>query len=455
MQRKAMAYLKEWKTRSSRKPLIIRGARQVGKSYLVRQFAKEEFSNFLEINFEIDRDIIPYFDKPHPDQILSLLSVHYNCRIDKGKTLLFLDEIQAAPQILSKLRYFLEKTPEMHIIAAGSLLDFALEDHEFSMPVGRIEYLHLGPMSFEEFLLALGNTEIVGFLGTTDAESEFPEPLHKKLTELIKTYFIIGGMPESVAAYSSTGSFQESDRVQATILATYADDFNKYSKKTDIRRLHLLMRGIPRLVGKKFKYSHISPEVKAKDLSVALHLLSLARICYPVYHTSCEGIPLGATIDEKKFKLLFIDIGLMCSACGLTILDLERASDLTMVNAGSLSEQYIGQHLLYRQEPYREPELNYWMREESTSGAEIDFVISRGTDIIPIVVKSGTTGTLKSMNQFMYEKGYGLGLRFNMDVPSICTAKGSLPAGSVYHYQLLSLPMYLVEQAGRIMGTIL
>jgi len=452
MYRQAEEYLKEWKTRPARKPLVIRGARQVGKSYLVRQFARSEFRNLLEINLETDRNILPYFEKQNVSETLSLLSLQYGQPVTPGDTLLFLDEIQAAPHLLAKLRYVHEQVPGLHVIAAGSLLEFALKKHEYSMPVGRIEYLHLGPMTFDEFLMALGHRDLAGFIGTAGPSTEVPLPLHDKLNGLVRLYMAVGGMPESVAAYAATGSYRDTDRILASILATYADDFNKYAGSIDLRRLHLLFDAIPRLVGATFKYTQVSRDERSRDLAAALRMLALARVCHQVFHSDCNGVPLGATTDERKFKLLCIDVGLMCSACGLTMLDIERIEDLTLANAGSVSEQFIGQHLLYRDEPYREPQLHYWVRQKSTSNAEVDFVISRGTAIIPVEVKSGTTGTLKSLHQFMHEKKGAVAVRCNMDIPAAGTISGRLTTGEAYQYRLVSLPLYLAGHVTRILG---
>ncbi|MBN1576638.1 MAG: AAA family ATPase [Chitinispirillaceae bacterium] len=450
MDRNAIRYLKTWKTRQSRKPLIIRGARQVGKSYLVRQFAEQEFKNLVEVNLEYNKDLLPYFEKQDPREIVRLLSLHFNCPIVEGETLLFFDEVQAAPDILSRLRYFYELMPGIHVVAAGSLLDFILEEHTFSMPVGRIEFYHLGPLTFMEFLRASGDESAAGFLETYSIGQEFPGPLHKKLNDLFRQYLVVGGMPESILTFIESGSYLETDRVKQSILSTYPDDFSKYGQRVNHSLLETVFKALPQLPGTMVKYTRISREFRPGAIARALHLLALARVCSPVYHSTCEGIPLAAKVNKKKMKVLYLDVGLLTSACGLSMLSMEKAPDVLLVNNGSVAEQFIGQHLLYRQLPYREPELHFWSREKPSSNAEIDFAIAVDNTIAGIEVKSGTTGSLKSLNQFMVERKYPVAVRFNLGPPSLCNAAGRMPAGDPYDYTLVSLPCYLVEQTDRL-----
>jgi len=212
MYRSVIKYLKDWKTRNDRKPLVIRGARQVGKTFMVREFAGE-FKNYVEINLETESAIVQYFKSNDPKEIIQLLSLHYNTVIVPGQTLLFFDEIQTAPELFAKLRYFYELLPDLHVIAAGSLLEFILENHEFSMPVGRIEYLHLGPMKFNEFLLSIGEEKLLDFIGNFSLGETMPLPIHQKLVALYKTFIVVGGMPQSIKAFLDNKSFIDSDRI--------------------------------------------------------------------------------------------------------------------------------------------------------------------------------------------------------------------------------------------------
>ena len=449
MYRSALDYLIKWKMRARRKPLIIRGARQVGKSYLVTMFAEHHFSDFIEINFEKDQGIISLFSGT-PEKTIKLLELKYNKTIDIENTLLFLDEIQAAPEVFAKLRYFYEDLPGLHIIAAGSLLEFILEDHSFSMPVGRIEYLHLGPMSFEEFLAANGNTLLLDFIQRYSVSEDVPDSVHSDLISLFKTYLIIGGMPEAILAFVETKSFHESEIVKASILGTYEDDFNKYSSRINHTQLLNVFNKLPRMVGEKFKYVNIDRNERAQRIAKALHMLEMATITYRVKHSSCDGVPLGSQANDKKFKILFLDVGLMARACGMSMLDIENSDDLMMVNSGRLCEQFVGQHLLYSDKYYQKPDLFYWVREAKSSSAEVDYIISSGSNIIPVEVKAGKTGRLKSLHQFIKEKGVDSAVRINLAKPSVFLNSNKLPGGQSVEYRLLSIPFYLIGQTRRM-----
>lgn len=450
MFRSALEYLRDWTTRASRKPLVIRGARQVGKSHLVRMLAEDAFENLLEINLEVEPDAATLFASKDPRAILELLEARYAVPVVPGSTLLFLDEVQAVPELLACLRYFYERMPALHVVAAGSLLDFALRDHTFSMPVGRIEYLHLGPMTFEEFLHALDKQQLVAFLADWTIGQDVPEAIHKELSRLLRRFVVVGGMPASVDAYVSSGAGDESEAVKQGILSTYRDDFAKYRKRSDPRRLEKLFSRIPHLVGRKFMYSQVDREDRSRELGAALEMLCLARVAHKVRHSAANGIPLRAEADERRFKVLFVDVGLVCRSSGLSILDLESAENPLLVNSGAVCEQFVGQHLVHSGEPYDEPEAFCWMREKSQSSAEVDYVISFGETIVPVEVKAGKTGTLKSLHVFLREKDRGFALRFNADKPSLLDATTSLADGRNRRFRLLSLPLYMVGQARRL-----
>jgi len=449
MYRLALDYLIKWKMRARRKPLVIRGARQVGKSYLVSMFAKQSFSDFIEINFEKDPGMISLFSGT-PEKIIKLLELKYNKTIAIENTLLFLDEIQAAPEVFAKLRYFYEDLPGLHIIAAGSLLEFILEEHSFSMPVGRIEYLHLGPMTFEEFLAANGKTMLVDFIQNYSVLEDPPDFVHFELLSFFKIYLIIGGMPEAVLAFTETKSFHESEIVKESILGTYEDDFNKYSSRINHMRILNVFKKLPLIVGEKFKYVNIDRNERAQQVEKALHMLEMAKITYRVKHSACNGVPLGSQVNEKKFKVLFLDVGLMAGACGMSMIDIENADDLMMINSGGLCEQFVGQHLLYSDEFFKKPELYYWVREAKSSSAEVDYIISSGLKLIPIEVKAGKTGRLKSLHQFIKEKRVDSAVRINLAKPSVLQDSKKLPGGQSVEYRLLSIPFYLIGQARRL-----
>lgn len=450
MNRHALHYLKDWRHNPRRKPLVMRGARQVGKSCLARMLANQEFENLLEINFEETPEAGGLFSDRSPARIIPRLELLTGIRVEPGRTLLFLDEIQAAPEVLACLRFFHEKMSALHVIAAGSLLEFVLEEHEFSMPVGRIEYLHLGPAVFDEFLAATERQHLADFLNSYEIGTDIPLPVHEKLLAATREFFVVGGMPEAVQTFADTGSLLECDKVKQSILSTYVDDFSKYGRRVNTRRLQRVYRRLPHLVGGKFKHTQVDPGEQAREIGRALHLLCRARIADKVQHSDCNGIPLGAESDPRKFKILFLDVGLMNRALGLSLLDFECAPDVMLVNSGAVCEQFIGQHLWYRGNFFEEPDLYYWSREKRQSAAEIDYVISVGPQIVPIEVKAGKSGRLKSLHMFIKEKGSGFALRFNADRPSLLDTVDVLPSGDRVRYRLLSLPLYLVGQTHRL-----
>ena len=455
MKRFALKYLEEWKDRANRKPLVIRGARQVGKTYLVREFGRANFDNILEINFERHFQSASLFSSNDPHRIIQFMEIQFNEKVLPGKTLLFLDEIQESPEVLASLRFFYEELPELHVIAAGSLLEFVLGDHEFSMPVGRIEYLHLGPMSFEEFLLANEEKSLAGFLHNFDVDEKIPQSIHSNLMRLVRLFLVIGGMPGVISAYLEKNDLATCDMEQHSIIATFRDDFNKYRRRANPALLQMVFNAIPRMVGRKTKYVEIDRKTRAKELSRALELLELARVVYSITHSHCNGIPLGAEVNRKRFKTIFLDIGLMSSLCGLNLLAMENADDVILVNNGAICEQFVGQHLLYSLPFYQEPALYYWTREKSQSSAEVDYVISIDSEIIPVEVKAGSAGRLKSMHRFIEEKKRDYGIRLYSGFPSFQETLTKLPGSSRRPFHLLSIPFYLAGQTRRLMSRVM
>ena len=451
MYRKALHDLIDWKDRPSRKPLIIRGARQVGKTWLVREFAGR-FDNLVEINFDKNPEKAQLFAGRDISRCLQLLQIDCNTEIIPGKTLLFLDEIQAAPELLPLLRYFYEERPDIHVISAGSLLEFLLADHDFSMPVGRVEYLHLGPMDMEEFLLALGQERMVNFFKDYSLNDPIPESIHLSLLNSLKLFWIIGGMPAAVVWYGSSCKLAEAIREHAVILQTYEDDFSKYRKRIYPERLRKVFRRIPALVGGKLKYVRLDPEERSRELADSLHLLEMARVIYRVRHSAGNGVPLGAEAKERDFKPLFLDTGLVSTSLGLSLPGLEMADDLLMVNNGALAEQFIGQHLLYGGPSYNKPQLFYWNREQKSSSAEVDYLITHKDKVVPVEVKAGKTGSLKSLQVFVAEKKSPVALRFNAMPPSCSRQETRVAGKEKVPYMLISLPLYLVGQARRLIA---
>ena len=410
----------------------------------------------MELNFERNPELREAFAATkEPVGILATIQLLTGQSVRPDKTLLFLDEIQAAPEALAALRYFYEEMPQLHVIAAGSLLEFTLAEAQFSMPVGRVEYMYLGPLQFEDFLVAVRESALASWVQRITLADLSGTPtihaVHDKCMELLRQYFVVGGLPEAVATFAANRDFTTVGRVHQSVVATYRDDFGKYSHGALKNRVQIVFDQLPSLVGRKFKYSHVSHEHRAAELSAALQQLCMARVAYKVHHTSANGVPLGAEVDERNFKVLYMDVGLMCSALHLSLLDLRR-EDLSLVNDGAIAEQFIGQHLLYSCAWYETPNLHYWMREAKSAAAEVDYVVSQGQQIVPVEIKAGKTGTLKSLQRFLLEKQRSFGLRFNGDVPSLMQGSTLTADKARVNFDLLSLPLYMVGQARRLVA---
>ena len=444
MYREASVFLKDWKQRTTRKPLIIRGARQTGKTYLVEEFSKE-FETFIKINFEENIEYKDFFITNKVSEILENISLTIGKPILPGKTLLFIDELQACPEAIPTLRYFYENIPGLHIIAAGSLLDHVLADFEYSMPVGRVEFLYLFPMNFKEFIKALGEDILVEFLDNFQLETSISSPVHNKLLKLLRTYYFIGGMPEAIKTYIETSNLLEVERVHESILAAMEIDFSKYRKMSNPDHLRLVLRYTPRGLGKKFKYVNVSSSIKSEALKTAFQKLQLSRIVHRVSATSAAKLPLASYEKENFFKPLFLDIGLSCHLLKIRLLELDN---LMLNNIGDMAEQFVGQQLLTIKPFFIDQKLYYWTREKSDSNAELDYLFEIAYKAVPIEVKAGKTGTLKSLHVFMYENQNRFAIRFNTDLPSLTNVSTSIKmknSTQAVSYKLLSLPLYLVN----------
>lgn len=463
MVRKLDKEIEKWANRSNRHPLVLRGARQVGKTYLVRALAKHRFKNYLELNFEQDETLSSLFASKRPDQICELLSVKFSKRIVDGETLVFLDELQSAKVcVLESLRYFYEQRPSLHVVAAGSLLEFLLDGDErsrkgqdFPMPVGRIEYMYLSPLDFEEFLMALGKDGLVEWLCRYEVGMVVPEAIHGELSELLRRYIVIGGMPAAVSAYVQGGAM-DAEREQQMIISTYHDDFPKYSRRVRPDLLQKTFMALPSMLGRKLIYTHIADGERSKDLSAAFNLLRLARVAAKVQNTPANGIPVGYGADERSFKPLFLDTGLACRVLGLKLTDFLDEGDVLLENRGGICEQFVGQHLMFSGEAYEEPVAYCWIREEPSSTAEVDYVVQCGNALVPIEVKSGASGRMKGLHVFLNEKGRDFAVRFNADMPSyIPDAIAKDSRGHECRYSMLSLPLYMVGQLGRLVRNVM
>ena len=400
MNRDIYAELLRWKDLKNRQPLLVRGARQTGKTFIINELGKNEFKNFILINFERNPEYKEIFKTRIPPEIVERIVLFTGQKVEAGKSLLFIDEIQECPEAIVALRYFFEEMPELHIIGAGSLLEFALKSEDFRMPVGRVQYLYLYPLSFGEFLDATGETALRAYISDFAKLGNLPEGIHEKLTELVRKYYFIGGMPAVVNEYVTTGDIIKCQRIQRSIIDTYTDDFAKYSRISRHDLLKNILNSVPAMVGQKFVYTQIDKNTKSRDIKAALEMLETAGILTRVRQTSGSGLPLSANVHESFFKIIFLDIGLFHAISGIYS-ETIRETDLTAIFKGAVAEQFAGQELVAYMSRYSRAELYYWGRQEKNSTAEVDYLIEKDGKIIPVEIKSGPKGHLKSMHIFI------------------------------------------------------
>lgn len=422
--------LKLWKDAARRKPLIVRGARQVGKTYSIKQFASHEFENYTYIDLERNIDLRRVFEgNLEAKQMLADLEVLLGQRITPGKTLLVIDEIQACPRAITALRYFFEEVPALHVIAAGSLLEFALQ--EISFPVGRVQFLYCYPLTFAEYLDATGHVDAAQTI--LKKPFRLSESIHTFLCDELRRYFFVGGMPESVKAFVETGSMKASFEVQEEIVETFRLDFSKYSPKSDKHCLNGVLTTAAKNVSQQTKYSRLAEGYSNPTIKKAYDLLNLAGVLRKVSSIDPSGLPLGASASSKIFKTVLLDTGLMRYLTGMPT-DVEYSTpDLLSIYRGGIAEQFTGQELSVSQNG----NLYYWSRHAKSSTAEVDFCVTAESAIIPVEVKSGPSGKLKSMHLFL--KTY----------PN--TAKGyvfsTLPYAELPDEKLSFIPLYFTYSA--------
>lgn len=460
LERSSGRSLARWFGKSRRKPLVIRGARQVGKSTLVRQFAARQSLRLREINLErhtMLESAFATFDVPN---LLRELEGLAGGPIRDGD-LLFLDEIQATPSALAALRYLYEERPGLAVVAAGSLLEMLLGEHGFSMPVGRIEYHHLGPLHFSEFLRALGETHLLELIQHWEPGTPLAQTAHQKLETLQREFLLVGGMPEAVSAWVTDRSLEDVSDVHRSIVATYRDDFSKYvSTPSQLRRLQRVFDFVPAALGSKVKYSHIDRDARAREVRAAIELLAQARVIWLVHHSDASGVPVETQTDPNTYKALFLDVGLAAHALGVRWSTLGHRTARQLVNEGGLAEQFVGQHLLFRAGGGESPSLVYWLRQGRTKNAEVDYVVTCGSQVIPVEVKAGSSGSLKSLHQFLARGVKGqvarlLAVRLDANPPSHAALAHKLSDGKEVPYRLLSLPLYMVGEIDRLLDLLL
>ncbi|MBQ3738876.1 MAG: AAA family ATPase [Bacteroidales bacterium] len=443
-------YLSEWATRPIHKPILLRGARQVGKSTAVRHLG-ESFKYYVEINLEKQSNYIDLFKKDlDVTRIVPQMAAMCGTPIVPNETLLFIDEIQESQEAIMALRYFKEDMPNLHVIAAGSLLEFVLDEIP-TFGVGRIHSMYMFPMTFDEFLLANGEQLLLDARGQANIDAPLPTPLHEKLIGLMRTFMLVGGMPESVVKWVQTHDFLQCQEVQDDIITGYEADFPKYKKKVDPQLLIATMKSAATQATKKFVYSRVPGEYKTAEVKKALDLLIKAGVLVPVTHSSGNGLPLGDEADESIRKILLLDTGLMLRLLNMTMGDTSAitaqiltATAADLVNKGPMAEMLAGLELLHYLTPNLHHDLYYWVRQAKNSTAEIDYLLSRDMKVLPFEVKAGVQGGMKSLWDFMREKKLDQAVRCSLENFGKFDYIDAEAEGAVRHVEVY--PLYALSQ---------
>ena len=395
MYRMAMEELQRWKVKKRRKPLVIRGARQVGKTWLMKEFGKTSYRKTVYINFDNNERMKNLFEAGlEVERIMTGIELYVGYKIDPDHTLLIFDEVQEVPKALTSLKYFNEDAPQYHIVCAGSLLGVALHQGT-SFPVGKVEFLDLYPLSYFEFLIAMGKEAYVKLLQKSDFQ--MATSFKADYIDLLKHYYYIGGMPEVVQSFSENRDFNEVREIQKRILAAYEQDFSKHAPNEVVPRIRMLWNSIPAQLtkeNKKFIYGLIKEGARAKEYELAMLWLTDCGLVHKVQRVTAPSLPLKAYEDLKAFKLFLVDIGLLSCMVGLRQEILLDGNDMFKEFKGALTEQYVLQQF----KTMKNVGVYYWTAERAS--AEVDFVIDDGNDVIPIEVKAETNLQAKSLKVY-------------------------------------------------------
>ena len=437
MERKAFTDLLKWKSSPARKPLILRGARQTGKTWLLKEFGKRYYGNTVLIDFEQNRRAQSLFtDSLAPQDIILQIQLMTGQRINPETTLLVFDEVQRSPEALTSLKYFSDDAPSYHVIAAGSLLGITLS-RPASYPVGKVDILDLQTMDFEETLSAQGDSDLSEYLASYDKPSPLPETIFSLLKDKLKTYYITGGMPEVVRDWIENKDLDSTERLLYSILDAYGNDFGKYSAKTDVSKIRLVWDSLPSQLArenKKFLYSAAKPGARAREYERAVEWLRNARIVRKVFRSTAAGLPVAAYDDLSAFKLYMSDIGLLRRHAGLHPSVISEGNMLFTEFKGALTENYV---LLALEKQFNEP--RYW--SENNPPHEVDFIVQWENELVPVEVKAGTNTRSRSLQIYKdkYKDMVKLRVRFSMDNLRL-------------DGDLLNVPLFMADEAKRLIG---
>ena len=445
MKRAALHRLLEWLDEPGRRPLVLRGARQVGKTWLVRELARAAGRELVEINFERDPGLKRLFASNDPRRILGELSLALGRDIAAESSLLFLDEIQAAGEVLASLRWFFEALPILPVVAAGSLLEFTLAEHSFSMPVGRVAFRHIEPMGFSEYLEAHGQDVLLRTLHAWRTSEMLSPVAHERATHWFQRYAMVGGMPAVVAIDVAGEAPRRCRELQRELVATFRADFAKYRGRMDQSVLDTVLRAVAGSLGQKFVYAQSGDGIKQHQSKRALELLASARLCHLVRYSAAHGVPLGAQVKDTFRKAVLLDVGLLHALVGTPADQVfPEVGALPPALRGQIADQLLGQQLRLSDDAVGDgPELYYWQREGGRPG-EIDYLVQRDAQIIPIELKAGAAGAMKSLHQFMFDRSLPRAVRVDTNPPSTVTLSVQTTQQNQVTYRLISVPAYLV-----------
>lgn len=442
--RNVLTFFEQWARKKKHKPLVIRGARQVGKTVAVTLFGEKNFKDLIILNLEKDEDSSMFQRLMPIDDLVQLIQLRTGKKIIPGSTLLFIDEIQNSQVAMAQMRYFFEEMPELHVMAAGSLLEVKIKKEGFSFPVGRVEYCYMYPVTLYEFLEAVGDTVTLDYIKNADLNSSVPGEIHEVLLKKYYEYLIVGGMPEVVAEYVESRSFIDLDPIYESILTGFRDDVYKYVSEAKAPYLQHVVEQAPKYAGKAIKYENFGGTgFRSREMSDAFDVIEKAMLVKRIYSSTSTAIPILEN-KKKSPKIVFLDTGLVNYVLGVRE-DLFTAKDLNSIFQGQIAKQAIGQTLQAFSQA-KQYNFAYWFRDSKNSLAEIDFLIPGKSMLIPVEVKSGKTGHLKSLHLFMNQCGGSMAIRihsgnvFHQDIQR--------PDGS--SFKLVSLPFYLLPRLEEI-----
>lgn len=431
MKRDIFDDLVKWKASTRRKPLILTGVRQCGKTYILKEFGAKCFSGTCYINFESNSKYAAIFEYDFDvGRILKELEFLENTTITPGETLLIFDEVQECPKAITSLKYFCENMPGLHLVAAGSLLGVALKQENISFPVGKVNRMQLYPMNFKEFLQAMGEEKYLQLFETWDVDREIPEVYTKPLERMLKSYYVVGGMPEAVLEYSNTNDFHVVMEIQDEILADYADDFSKHAPITEIEKIRLIWDSIPKQLAKennKFVFSHVKEGKRAHELEAALQWLKNAGLIELLELVRNAEVPIAMNADATYFKVYMSDIGLLSRRLGLTIENFINDNDTLRTFTGAVKENYVLNELISQKK-----NAFFW---RSGNTAELDFIYENGGKVIPLEVKAATNTRAKSYRQFCKKYYSQTGYKASLK---------NIAENDVEGTKTISLPLYLI-----------